>query len=264
MNDQKMLITGGSSGIGLAIARLLKSSGAQIVNLSRSSGALETLTEGSGSVRTIACDIADAKSVAAAVGSLKESGWTPDVLINNAGIALGAPKNFWEQSLEEIHKVIGVNVLGCVNVTWHVMKGLLVPAGRGTILNVSSVTGLEVPVKGMGEVSYHSTKAFLEGFTNALRNEALGTDIRVLAIRPGFVRTNFHLDRVGRDRERFDAVFEGMEPLVAEDVAEAVLWALSQPERISIKALDIVPTPQRSLAQTDRQWNQRHGRMNRS
>jgi 3-hydroxy acid dehydrogenase / malonic semialdehyde reductase len=260
MNGKKVLITGASSGIGLAIAAELVKLDAQVVNLSRSVGKLEKLPSVENATETIACDISDAQSVKAAIERLQQREWTPDVLINNAGIALGAPKVFWDQPLEDIHKVIGVNVFGMVNVTWAVLKHLLIPAGKGTILNISSVTGLEVPIKGMGEVSYHSTKAFVEGFTNSLRNETIGTDIRVLALRPGFVRTNFHFDRVGNDKKKFEDVFEGMQPLTAEDVATAAIWALSQPERVSIKALDIVPTPQRSLTQNDRDWSTRHAK----
>lgn len=94
----------------------------------------------------------------------------------------------------------------------------------------------------------------MEAFTNALRNETLGTNIRVLALRPGFVRTNFHYQRVGRNEDAFKAVFEGTEELSAEDVAEAALWQLKAPERISVKALDIVPSAQRSLHDVDREW----------
>lgn len=104
---------------------------------------------------------------------------------------------------------------------------------------------------------YHSTKAWLEGFTNALRNEVMGTHIRVLALRPGFVRTNFHFQRVGQDEEAFNGVFEGTSELGPEDIAEAALWQLKAPERISVKALDIVPSAQRSLSNVDREWAKR-------
>ncbi|MBK1882312.1 SDR family NAD(P)-dependent oxidoreductase [Luteolibacter pohnpeiensis] len=249
----KVLITGGSSGIGLAIATQLVQAGADVVSLSRSGSKKPNV-----GVRQVRCDITDKKETHNVVEELRANGWIPDVLINNAGIALGAPHAFWEQPIDDIHQVIGVNVLGVVNATHAVLRSMWIPNGKGTIVNVSSVTGLEVPIKGMGEVSYHSSKAFLEGFSNALRNEMLGTDIRVLAVRPGFVRTNFHFDRVGRKDDKFEKVFEGMTPLSADDVADAVVWAISKPERISIKALDIVPTPQRSLTQNDREWNARH------
>lgn len=255
---KRVLITGGSIGIGLAMVTRLVKGGAHVVNLSRSKGDWTSLSKEQGSVETLPCDIGDSKAVLDALEQLKRRQDTIDILINNAGIALGAPKVFWEQPLDDIHRVIATNVLGLVNVTHAALRLFLAPAARGTILNISSITGLEVPIKGMGEVSYHASKAFLEGFTNTLRHETIGTDIRVLTLRPGFVRTNFHFDRVGKDQTKFEGVFEGMEPLSSDDVAEAAIWALSQPERISIKALDIVPTAQRSLTQNDRDWNARH------
>lgn len=97
----------------------------------------------------------------------------------------------------------------------------------------------------------------MEGFTNALRNETMGTHIRVLALRPGFVRTNFHFQRVGQDEDAFNGVFEGTAELGPEDIAEAALWQLKAPERISVKALDIVPSAQRSLSNVDREWAKR-------
>ena len=98
----------------------------------------------------------------------------------------------------------------------------------------------------------------MEAFTNALRNETIGTNIRVLALRPGFVRTNFHFQRVGRDDKAFEGVFEGTDELGPEDVAEAAMWQLKSPERISVKALDIVPSSQRALSAVDRGWVGRH------
>jgi 3-hydroxy acid dehydrogenase / malonic semialdehyde reductase len=153
--------------------------------------------------------------------------------------------------------MVGTNVLGLVNVTHAVLNRFLIPAGKGTILNISSITGLEVPQKGMGEVIYHACKSFLEGFMNALRNETVGTDIRVLALRPGFVKTHFHYQRVGRDDRAFEGIFEGTEPLEAEDIAAAAVWMLQLPERISIKAMDVLPSAQRSLSVVDKEWNAR-------
>lgn len=127
---------------------------------------------------------------------------------------------------------------------------------KGTIINVSSVTGLECPPFN-GEAVYHASKAFLEGFSNSLRMETAGSDIRVLVLRPGVVQTHFHLQRVQYDQSAMDDFVEGYEPLVAEDLAQSVLYMLSLPPRISIKALDCVPTAQRALTNFDREWNSR-------
>lgn len=130
--------------------------------------------------------------------------------------------------------------------------------GHGDIVCISSVTGLEVPPF-PGEAVYHACKAAQEGFTNVLRTELQDTSIRVLAVRPGVVATHVHQQRVGYDKGLYDEFMDGYEPLVAEDVAESVAWALEQPERISIKASDLVPTAQRSLQVFDRKWKERQG-----
>lgn len=128
----------------------------------------------------------------------------------------------------------------------------------GTILNVTSTTGLEVPPFS-GEAVYHSSKAAQEAFSNVLRTELQGTNIKVLALRPGVVATHFHEQRVGYDRKMYDEFIQGFEPLVADEVAESAVFMLSSSDKVSIKALDVVPTAQRSLQVFDRTWNERNG-----
>lgn len=152
----------------------------------------------------------------------------------------------------------GTNINGVMFTTHAVLNHSMWPRKKGTILNLSSVTGLECPPFN-GEAVYHASKAFLEGFTNSLRMETAGSDIRVLTLRPGCVDTHFHLQRVKYDQDAMDEFFEGYEPLAAEDLAQTVLYMLSLPSRISIKALDCVPTAQRSLTRFDREWNSRQG-----
>ncbi|KAI9706584.1 MAG: hypothetical protein M1836_003591 [Candelina mexicana] len=134
------------------------------------------------------------------------------------------------------------------------MKKFLIPQNRGTILNISSTTALEAPPPEFREVIYYSIKSFMKAFTNALRNETIGKNIRVLALHPGFVRTKFHFQRVGREEKAFEGVFEDTDELGLEDVAEAAMWQLKAPERISVKALDIAPSSQRALSVVDRAW----------
>lgn len=106
------------------------------------------------------------------------------------------------------------------------------------------------------------SKAAQEGFTNSLRVELAGTNIKVLAVRPGVVATNFHEQRVGYDKGAYDEFIQGYEPLVAGDIAEAVAFMLNQREAVSIKALDVVPTAQRNLTVFDRKWNERNAGLN--
>lgn len=127
----------------------------------------------------------------------------------------------------------------------------------GTILNVTSTTGLEVPPF-PGEAVYHSSKAFQEAFSNVLRTELQGTNIKVLALRPGVVATHFHEQRVGYDAKQYNDFIAGFEPLIADEVAESAMYMLSTSDKVSIKALDVVPTAQRSLQVFDRTWNERN------
>ena len=151
----------------------------------------------------------------------------------------------------------GTNINGFMFAAYAVLnEGKMKERNRGTILNVTSTTALEVPPF-PGEAVYHASKACQEAFGNFLRTELLGTDIKVIALRPGVVATNFHEQRVGYDKSQYDDFMQGFEPLVADDVAEAAVFMLNQKERVSVKALDIVPTAQRSLPVFDRQWNER-------
>lgn len=151
------------------------------------------------------------------------------------------------------------NINGIMYTTYVVLnQGRMLAAGQGTIINVTSVTGLEC-IPFAGEAVYPTSKASQEAFTNVLRTELCNTNIKVLAVRPGVVATNFHEQRVGYDKGMYESFMEGYEPLVAEDVAETVGWMLEKSERISVKAVDIVPTAQRSLTTFDRKWNAKHG-----
>lgn len=125
-----------------------------------------------------------------------------------AGLALGAPAAFHDLTIDQIDTMNGTNVSGLMYVTHAVLNKSMICQGQGTILNITSVTGLEVPPF-PGEAVYHANKALQEAFTNALRNELSETNVRVLALRPGCVATNFHAQRVGYDQEKYEKFFEG-------------------------------------------------------
>lgn len=156
-----------------------------------------------------------------------------------------------------LQQILSTNINGTINVNHAILKHFIILQKSGTILNISSTTALETPPPGLGEVIYHSTKKFLEGFTNAVRNETIETNIRVLALRPGFVRTNFHFQRMNRDEKTFNEVFDGTEELNPQDAADYGVWMLKAPERVSVKAVDIVPRAQRCLNAVDRGWVER-------
>ncbi|KAL2851323.1 hypothetical protein BJX68DRAFT_275307 [Aspergillus pseudodeflectus] len=259
------LLTGASMGIGEAIATSLAEQGCNLILISRSEDKLATLAKKlSGQTSSIkitwrAVDIGDQPAVDAAIASTIDELGPIDILINNAGLALGAPARFPDLSIPDITTMVNTNINGLMYVTYTVLNRSMLPrgSGTGTILNITSITGLEVPPF-PGEAVYHANKAFQEAFTNALRNELSGTDIRVLALRPGCVATNFHSLRVGHDKEKYDKFFEGFEPLVSEDIARAAIYMLSQPLNVSVKAMDVVPSAQRSITVFDRNWSERN------
>ncbi|OQE44436.1 hypothetical protein PENCOP_c002G02129 [Penicillium coprophilum] len=264
LSGQTALVTGASMGIGEATARALAKASANLILLSRSEDKLAKLTDELSKqypqIRVIyrTADVGNYEEVDTAVdSSVKELGGI-DILINNAGLALGAPNAFHNLKISEIQTMISTNVNGPMYVTHSVLNRSMLSRKSGTIINVTSVTGLEVPPF-TGEAVYHSSKAAQEGFTNSLRNELNGTNIRVLALRPGVVAGHFHAQRIGHDQSQYDEFLDGYTPLIAKDVAEAAVYMLSQPLNVSIKALDVVPSAQRSLTVFDRQWNERTG-----
>jgi 3-hydroxy acid dehydrogenase/malonic semialdehyde reductase len=263
LEGQNVLITGASSGIGEAIAKALAQEDCNLILLARSENKLKTLIKSlpeSSSRKCLpcVCDVTSASAVSATITDFVSKLGPVNVLINNAGLALGAPKPFHELSLEQIDTMTSTNLSGYLYTTHAVLNaGKMLTLPTATILNVTSVTGLELPPFS-GESIYHTTKAAQEAFTNALRNELTGTNVKVLALRPGVVATHFHKQRVGYDDGMYEEFMDGYEPLQAEQIAKAAVWMLKQEDGVSVKALDVVPTAQRSLQVFDREWNARH------
>jgi 3-hydroxy acid dehydrogenase/malonic semialdehyde reductase len=268
MKGLNVLITGASQGIGAEIARAAARESANVILLARSHDKLAALAKeidaqftGSsehGAIYRIV-DVQDYAAVEAAVKSVVRHLGPIDILINNAGLALGAPKRFPDLSVADIVTMSNTNVQGVMFTTHAVLNaGGMMKRERGTILNITSTTGLEVPPF-PGEAVYHSSKAFQEAFTNGLRAELEKTNIKVLALRPGVVGgTNFHEQRVGFDKEQYDDFMDGFEPLAAKEVAEAAIFMLTTSAKVSVKALDVVPTAQRTLQVIDKSWNERN------
>jgi NADP-dependent 3-hydroxy acid dehydrogenase YdfG len=148
-------------------------------------------------VFTTAVDVQDHTALSTAVSNIVTQVGHIDILINNAGLALGAPNAFPDLKINDIITMTGTNINGFMFATYAVLnEGKMKERGKGTILNVTSTTGLEVPPF-PGEAVYHASKACQEAFTNVLRTELVATDIKVLALRPGVVATNFHEQRYG-------------------------------------------------------------------
>ncbi|KAJ5855778.1 uncharacterized protein N7529_009722 [Penicillium soppii] len=250
LSGKVVLLTGASMGIGEAIASSLVEAGANLILFSRSELKERLSTNSNVKIIYRTVDVGDFHSVDKAVASSAKEMGEIDILINNvisypshqknfnlnanknqAGLALGAPKSFHELTPSQIMTMNNTNINGYMFMSHAVLNHSMLHKKEGTILNVTSITGLEVPPF-PGEAVYHANKACQEAFTNSLRNELSGSNIRVLALRPGCVATNFHSLR-------------------------AAVYMLQLPINVSIKALDIVPSAQRSLSVFDRMWNER-------
>ena len=231
------VVTGASSGIGAATARALAADGFHVVCAARRRDRIEALAEEIGG-RAVACDVTDAESVA---GLAHEVGDTLHVLVNNAGGAFGsdpvesADPDQWRAMYE-------VNVLGLLRVTQALLPALRA-GGDGLVVNMGSTAG-RIAYEGGG--GYTAAKHGTQVVTETLRLELCGEPIRISEIAPGMVRTDeFAVVRFGGDQAKADAVYAGVpDPLVAEDVAEAVRWIAGLPSHFNVDEMVIRPRAQ--------------------
>jgi 3-hydroxy acid dehydrogenase / malonic semialdehyde reductase len=253
IRDRFILVTGATSGIGEACARRFAAEGAHVVLWARREERLqqlaETLREEHGvSVHARALDVRDRDGVFAAARDLADTGITPHVLVNNAGLASGlAP--FQESDPEDWDRMIDTNVKGLLNVSRAVMS-LMYEAGRGHVINIGSTAGHMTYPKGN---VYAATKYAVRALTEGMNLDAAGTPIRVSAVDPGFVETEFSVVRFHGDAERARQVYTGFQPLSADDVADAVYYVANLPEHANILDLVLVPRAQRNVYVVDRE-----------
>jgi NADP-dependent 3-hydroxy acid dehydrogenase YdfG len=228
------VVTGASSGIGEATARALAAEGFELVVAARRMDRLERLAEEIGG-RAVHLDVTDQGSV----DSLAEAAGDVRVLVNNAGGAFGRD-TVDEARLEDWLAMYELNVLGTVRVTKALLPALE-RSGDGHLVLVTSVAGFETYVAGGG---YTAAKHAERAVARTLRLELLGKPVRVTDIEPGLVETDFSLVRFGGDVERAAAVYEGLTPLTAEDVADCIVWAVTRPARVNIDEIVVRPRDQ--------------------
>ena len=238
-----IFITGATSGFGAAIARLFAADGARIVATGRRADRLEALqAELGGPDRVhIACfDIRDRQAAQAAVAALPPAFSEVDVLVNNAGLALGlSPAQ--SADLDAWETMVDTNVKGPLYVTRALLPGM-VERGRGHVINMGSVAATW-PYPG-GNV-YGASKAFLRQFSLNLRADLAGTKVRVTDIEPGLVGgTEFSAVRFGGDEKRVETLYAGADALTPDDVAQAVRWVASLPARVNVNTLELMPVSQ--------------------
>lgn len=236
-----VLITGASAGFGEAMARKFVGNGHRVIAAARRSDRLAALREELGDrLLPITMDVTDRASVDSALAHVPAD-WKPiDVLVNNAGLALGtAPAQ--ASSLDEWETMIATNTKGLVTVT-HAILPDMVARNSGLIINVGSVAG-NTPYPG-GNV-YGATKAFVEQFTRNLRSELVGTGVRATNLAPGLVGgTEFSNVRYRGDDAAAAKVYEGTVPLTAADIAETAYWIATLPPHVNVIQLEVVPTCQ--------------------
>jgi serine 3-dehydrogenase len=233
-------ITGATAGIGAAAAEAFVAAGWRVIATGRRAARLAALRErlGPDQVHTLAFDVADDAAAQAALAGLPAEWRDIDLLINNAGLALGT-KPAQEASLADWQTMIATNVTALVSLTHHLLPGLV--ARRGAIINLSSVAAT-YPYSG-GNV-YGGTKAFVEQFSLGLRADLHGKGVRVTSIEPGMVETEFTVIRTGGNQAASDALYQGANPMTAEDIAATMLWVADLPAHLNINRLELMPVSQ--------------------
>ncbi|OBV28776.1 NAD(P)-dependent oxidoreductase [Helicobacter sp. CLO-3] len=242
-----VLITGASAGFGRACAQKFVANGDKVIATARRKEELESLQSelGEQNLAIIAHDITDIEGLKPKLDStLKARGWDIDVLVNNAGLALGlAPAQ--ECDINDWERMIEVNVLALVRLTHFVLPSM-VARKKGHIINIGSIAG-SYPYP--GSTVYGATKAFVKQFSLNLRADLYSKNIRVSDIEPGLAGgSEFSLVRFKGDKAKADSVYEGATPLTPQDIAEAVCWVAHLPMHVNINRLEMMPTCQAPTA----------------
>lgn len=235
-----IFVTGASSGFGAAVARRFAADGARVVAAARRADRVRDLASELGSqILPLTLDVRDRAAVAQAIAGLPEEFRAVDVLVNNAGLALGL-NPAQEADLDDWDQMIDTNCKGLVYCTRAILPGM-VARGRGHVINLGSVAG-SYPYPG-GNV-YGGTKAFVHQFSLNLRSDLHGTGIRVTCVEPGMADTEFSLVRFGGDQAKADNVYTGMRPMTADDIAESIHWAATLPQHVNVNTIELMATAQ--------------------
>lgn len=245
--NKTVLITGATSGIGLGCARKFAQNGDRLILTGRNEQRLneirKELTEKGTEVLTLAFDVRNRKVAEKLMKELPEEWKKMDVLVNNAGLALGLDPEY-EGNLDEWETMIDTNIKGLLTMTRLVVPGM-VERNSGHIINIGSVAG-DAAYAG-GNV-YCATKAAVKALTDGLRIDVINTAIRVTNLKPGLVETNFSNVRFRGDNERADSLYRGIKPLVGDDIADVAVYAANAPEHVQIAEVLILATHQASAS----------------
>ena len=237
---ETVFVTGASSGFGAAVARRFAGAGARVIAAARRADRLKDLAAELGPrILPVTLDVRDRAAVADVVGGLPEEFARVDVLVNNAGLALGlGPAQ--DADLDDWDQMIDTNCKGLVYCTRAILPGM-VARRRGHVISLGSVAGT-YPYPG-GNV-YGGTKAFVHQFSLALRSDVHGTGVRVTCVEPGMADTEFSTVRFSGDKAKADAVYAGMQPMTADDIAESIYWAATMPQHVNVNVIELMATAQ--------------------
>lgn len=240
-----VLVTGATSGIGEATARAFAEKGDKLVITGRRSERLEALkaeleAQFGAKVLALVFDVRSEEECNNAIANLPEEFAQIDVLVNNAGLASGL-EHLNEGASEDWNAMIDTNVKGLLYTTRAVSNRMIERGKGGHIVNLGSTAGTQVYENGN---VYCATKHAVHAISHGMRIDLLRHRIRVTEIRPGMVETEFSVVRFHGDKQRADGVYKGLQPLVGKDVAEAIVWATSQPSHVNISEIVLTPTAQ--------------------
>jgi 3-hydroxy acid dehydrogenase / malonic semialdehyde reductase len=244
LNGSIVFITGASSGIGKACAFAFAREGARLLLAARRVPILdgmkrELVETGAADVHNFALDVRDRSAVEKAIASLPPNWQAIEILVNNAGLSRGLEK-LYQGNPEDWDEMIDTNIKGLLYVSRAVVPGM-VARGRGHIINLGSTAGEITYPNG---AVYCGTKAAERAINDGLREDVLGTPVRVTSVDPGMVETDFSLVRFHGDAGRAEKVYQGVTPLTPDDVADAIVWAATRPAHVNIARILMTPVDQ--------------------
>jgi 3-hydroxy acid dehydrogenase / malonic semialdehyde reductase len=246
VQNQIVLITGASSGIGEATARLFAHAGAKLILTARRQEKLAQLAdelnkEFASKIYSLPLDVRDRAGIESALAQLPSNWSAIDILINNAGLSRGLDK-LYQGSYQDWEEMIDTNIKGLLYFTRAIVPGM-VSRGRGHVVNLGSIAGHQTYPNGN---VYCATKAAVKAISEGLKQDLLGTPVRVTSVDPGMVETQFSSVRFHGDTERANKVYQGLKPLTPEDVADVIFFCVTRSPHVNISEVLMMPVDQSS------------------
>ncbi|NMG20172.1 SDR family oxidoreductase [Brasilonema bromeliae] len=252
IQNQIVLITGASSGIGAACAKVFANAGAKLILAARRLERLQELADevsknSATDIHLVELDVRDRTAVESAISTLPPSWSEIDILINNAGLSRGLDK-LHEGDIQDWEEMIDTNIKGLLYLTRYVVPGM-VKRDRGYVVNIGSIAGHQTYPSGN---VYCGTKAAVRAISEGLKQDLLGTPIRVSSVDPGMVETEFSDVRFHGDSDRANKVYQGVKPLTPDDVADVIFFCVTRPSHVNINEVVLMPVDQASATLVNR------------